>query len=164
MQEKSEEKLSQGERLKKLRVVRQCNWADIAKDIELSEGMIYAVAAGKKTLSDKAIYRLEDLEAEAGIAPQASIAHATSERPSALREDTVPYNTSAKKESGRKLLEKIRSLEKDLLDFLGEKPNSSRAMSDEEIVNDLADRMLEKDARQSRIEGARGASKTSSVK
>jgi len=69
MQEESAEKWSPGERLKFLRIKRQCNWADIAKDIGLSEGMIYAVIAGKKFLSDKAVWRLAELERAAGIEP-----------------------------------------------------------------------------------------------
>jgi len=67
VQQKSAEKLSPGERLKSLRLKRQCNWAEIARDIDLSEAMVYAVIAGKKSLSDKAIYRLEELERASGI-------------------------------------------------------------------------------------------------
>ena len=69
MQAESAEKLSQAIRLKNLRVKRQCNWADIAKDVGLSEGMIYGVLAGKKNLSDKALHRLGEVEWAAGIVP-----------------------------------------------------------------------------------------------
>jgi len=69
MQEESLEKFSPPERLKNLRLKRQCNWSDIAKDVGLSEGMVYAVIAGKKNLSDKALHRLGEVEMAAGIVP-----------------------------------------------------------------------------------------------
>jgi len=71
VQEKSEEKFSHANRLKNLRLERQCNWAEIANDIGLSEGMVYAVIAGKKFLSDKSIHRLQVLESAVGISPPA---------------------------------------------------------------------------------------------
>lgn len=69
MQEKSEEKCSPVQRLDKLRVTLQLNWSEIAAKVGLSESMLYQVKAGKKNLSDKAIYRLEQAERSAGLAP-----------------------------------------------------------------------------------------------
>lgn len=69
MQEKSEEKCSPVQRLDKLRVTLQLNWAEVAAQVGLSESMLYQVKAGKKNLSDKAIFRLEQAERSAGLAP-----------------------------------------------------------------------------------------------
>ena len=67
MQEKSGEKCSLVQRLDRLRVTLQLNWAEIAAKVGLSESMLYQVKAGKKNLSDKAVYRLEQAEREAGL-------------------------------------------------------------------------------------------------
>ena len=64
--------------MKQLRLVRQCKWADIAAAINLSEPMLYAVISGKKFLSDKAVYRLADLERESGIEPPVTYPRAVS--------------------------------------------------------------------------------------
>lgn len=80
MQAESKEKLSQGSRLKNLRLKRQCNWAEIAKDVGLSEAMIYGVISGKKNLSDKALHRLGEVEWAAGIAPPPVLHAVTSEQ------------------------------------------------------------------------------------
>lgn len=69
MQEKSDEKCRLIQRLDKLRVTLQLNWSEVAEKVGLSESMLYQVKAGKKNLSDKAIYRLEVTEKEAGLGP-----------------------------------------------------------------------------------------------
>jgi transcriptional regulator with XRE-family HTH domain len=118
MQEESAEKWSQGERLKFLRIKRQCNWADIAKDIGLSEGMIYAVIAGKKFLSDKAVWRLAELERAAGIEPPVK----ASMVPGSLREAATPPGTA---QNSR--LKKIRS---DVADVLEQIIKVSKALAE----------------------------------
>lgn len=74
LQEKSEEKCSIADRLKKLRLERQWKWADFANKLGLSESMIYAVIAGRNSLGEMAIYRLEQLEKEAVITKVTSAA------------------------------------------------------------------------------------------
>lgn len=67
MQDKSIEKHSQAERLRRLYLKRQCNWDVIAADLDLKEPTIYAVLNGTRNLSEKAEHRLARLELEAGI-------------------------------------------------------------------------------------------------
>lgn len=88
MQEQSAEKCSSGKRLDRLRVTLQSNWADIAQKLDLSESMVYQVKSGKKELSEKAIYRLEQAEREAGIAPPLTeqVKAARSQGPAAVKQ------------------------------------------------------------------------------
>lgn len=76
VQAKSEEKCSLVQRLDKLRVTLQLNWAEMAVKVGLSESMLYQVKAGKKNLSDKAIYRLEMAERESGLSRPVEISAA----------------------------------------------------------------------------------------
>lgn len=94
MQQKSEEKFSHAQRLKNLRLTRQCNWSDLAADLNLSEGMIYAVISGKKYLSDKAEHRLANLEREAQVILGQEGAEKGHE-PQALREAAPAYGVAA---------------------------------------------------------------------
>jgi transcriptional regulator with XRE-family HTH domain len=70
MQEKSEEKCSPVQRIDDLRMKLQLSWAETAAKVGLSESMLYQVKSGKKNLSDKALYRLEQAEREAEIGPR----------------------------------------------------------------------------------------------
>jgi transcriptional regulator with XRE-family HTH domain len=67
VQDKNEVKYSLSERLKNLRLAKQWKWAEVAKALDLSEQMIYAVRAKRCGLSDKAAWRLRNLEFEAGL-------------------------------------------------------------------------------------------------
>jgi hypothetical protein len=69
VQDKSAEKYSQANRLKRIRIVAQSNWDVLAKEMKLSESMIYAVLAGRKELSPKSLHRLEILEKAFQIEP-----------------------------------------------------------------------------------------------
>jgi transcriptional regulator with XRE-family HTH domain len=50
------------DRLKALRLHNQWTWDQLAKELDLSVSMIYQVNRGGQNLSDKALYRLEQLE------------------------------------------------------------------------------------------------------
>lgn len=52
-----------------LRLKRQSTWAVIARELDVSEGMVYGVLGGTKHFSDKVVYRLAALERAAGIEP-----------------------------------------------------------------------------------------------
>lgn len=68
MQQQSVENNSQGDRLNRLRLHKQCNWADLALELGLSESYLYAIRAGKKALSAKALFKLSEVERETGLA------------------------------------------------------------------------------------------------
>lgn len=56
--------MSSADRLRALHVTLQTPWAEVARRLGVSEPMIYAVLKGRSDFSDKALYRLEQLEAE----------------------------------------------------------------------------------------------------
>lgn len=68
-QAKSAALCSQTERLERLRLAAQETWEQIAARLGLSESMIYQVKRGKRTLSEKALFRLASAEIELGILP-----------------------------------------------------------------------------------------------
>ncbi|RYG95367.1 MAG: hypothetical protein EON58_14320 [Alphaproteobacteria bacterium] len=68
-QDESVELCSVADRLERFRIATQATWADVAKDIGLSQSMIYQVKSGARQLSPKAEYRLAAAERKAGLAP-----------------------------------------------------------------------------------------------
>jgi transcriptional regulator with XRE-family HTH domain len=69
LQEKTEEKSSPASRLHEIYRRLGKNWADVAKKLGRSESYIYAVCAGRSGVSQKVLYRIEQLEREIGIKP-----------------------------------------------------------------------------------------------
>lgn len=69
MQHKSLALHSISAHLKALRLKKQWTWKQLASALELSDVMVYQVASGRRALSDRATYRLAELEREAGIEP-----------------------------------------------------------------------------------------------
>ena len=67
MQEKSVEKFSQVIRLKNLRVTQQLTWRQVAELLGVTPSMIYQVVAGKRRLSDKVLWCLENAELALGL-------------------------------------------------------------------------------------------------
>ncbi len=55
------------ERLEKYRVKTGKTWPEVADDIGLGKSMLMMVKTGKRSLSSKALYRLEQAEIDAGI-------------------------------------------------------------------------------------------------
>ena len=65
MQEESA--VTSSDRLKRLRLHSQLNWDAVAERIGISTSMLYQVLRGDRELSDKAKWRLEFAEQEAGV-------------------------------------------------------------------------------------------------
>jgi transcriptional regulator with XRE-family HTH domain len=66
MQQESDTKLYRA-RLDRLHAVRGETWAQVAADLGVSVAMLMMVRTGKRNLSAKAIYRLQEAERAAGI-------------------------------------------------------------------------------------------------
>lgn len=55
-------------RLDRLRIVTNKTWAEISTLLDIDRSMFFHIKAGRRKLSEKAIFRLEQAEIEAGIA------------------------------------------------------------------------------------------------
>jgi transcriptional regulator with XRE-family HTH domain len=69
MQEKCIDTCSVVQRLEQLRAESQGTWADVARDLGLSESMLYQVKSGKRQLSPRSLHRLAQAERAAGLVP-----------------------------------------------------------------------------------------------
>ncbi len=69
MQAQSHKKSDVFSRLDFLRVKKGLTWAQLAKRLAMDPSAFFHVKAGRRNLSDKALYRLAEAEKEAGIAP-----------------------------------------------------------------------------------------------
>ncbi|NCB05196.1 MAG: XRE family transcriptional regulator [Clostridia bacterium] len=63
MQQENEQKLTDGERLKKLKVGRRFTWDKLANDLQVSTSMLHSVMRGEKRLGRDVVNRLALIEA-----------------------------------------------------------------------------------------------------
>jgi transcriptional regulator with XRE-family HTH domain len=72
MQAKSIKKYTIQERLQNLRLKEQLTWEQLAESLGLTAAMLHHVRRGIRNLSEKARYRLERAEIDAGLRPPTS--------------------------------------------------------------------------------------------
>ena len=87
------------ERVEEYRIKAGKTWDQVASDIGLSRSMLMMIKSGKRNLSAKALYRLEQAEISAGIRPSPSV-----------RENPAEY--------GRSLIAEMRDGLRDILSDL----------------------------------------------
>lgn len=56
-------------RVDRLRIVTNKTWAEISTLLDIDRSMFFHIKAGRRKLSEKAVFRLEQAEIEAGISP-----------------------------------------------------------------------------------------------
>lgn len=100
MQQKSAVECSHGERLKKLRAILQVEWEELALRLKVSPSTCYQVARGTKSFGDLALFRLEEAEREAGLAPPAEAVLEV-----AVREDRPQWHAGPRDDKKKKFLD-----------------------------------------------------------
>lgn len=70
------------DRLERLRMANQWTWKQLAGALGLSVGFLIMVNKGKRSLSEKAEFRLRQIEAEAGLGPDPKESLRPSQHPS----------------------------------------------------------------------------------
>ena len=100
-QQKSHLKSPTFERLEKLRIITGKTWEQIAEQLNVDKSMLFHVKAGKRNLSSKSLFRLEEAERAAGIQPQvAQPSQATRPQSRSYARAVVESISSRLKEAG----------------------------------------------------------------
>lgn len=98
-------------RVDRLRIVTNKTWAEISTLLDIDRSMFFHIKAGRRKLSEKAVFRLEQAEIEAGISPPNTTAVSDLPVPNTK---SLSYLTPSKKVKIVELEEAIRSFRKGL--------------------------------------------------
>ena len=84
------------QRLEILRLKKGLSWDELGKELDLSRSMLHYVRKSEREMSDRALYRLEELERASGIEPPVTYPRGGSL--AVVMSDAPPKNLIAKLE------------------------------------------------------------------